>query len=75
MLDEERLEDRADRVQAAEERGADAVEAHVRHGGVRALPLLIAGLVQQRAAERRKAASERAKAAGYKPPVPKPRTD
>lgn len=26
-------------------------------------------------AERRKAASERAKAAGYKPPVPKPRTN
>ena len=26
-------------------------------------------------AERRKAASERAKAAGYRPPIPKPKTD
>ena len=67
MLDEERREDRADRVQAAEERGADAVKAHVRHGGVRALPLLVAGLVQQRAAERRKAARDGKREHGVAP--------
>ena len=51
MLDEERGEDGADRAEAAEEGGGDAVEAHRGDGGVGTLPLLIARLVQKRSAQ------------------------
>ena len=51
MLDEEGGENRPDRVQAAEERRRDAVEAHGRDGACRTLPLLIARLIEERAAE------------------------
>ena len=44
-------EDVADGVQTAEEGGGDAVEAHGRHGGLAALPLLKSGEEQQRRAE------------------------
>ena len=50
-------EDVADGVQTAEEGGGDAVEAHGRHGGLAALPLLKSGEEQQRRAE----TSERAR--------------
>ena len=50
MLDEEGAEDRADRVQAAEEGRGDAVEAHAGDAGLRAGPLLNAREVEERGA-------------------------